>query len=122
MMHIWLLKELFLLFLFRDYSDAFILVAGDIPVNTEDNDGNNRGVVFKNCASFSTCMTDINDVLIYEVNHIYISMPIYNLIEYSDNIWIHQEVCGCVKEMKFQVIMLICLLIILNHFNTKQLL
>ena len=66
---------------FCDYSDAFILVAGYITVNTEDNDGNNRGVVFKNCALFSTCMTETNDVFIDEVNYIYISMPIYNLIE-----------------------------------------
>ena len=56
-------------------------VAGYITVNTEDNDGNNRGVVFKNCALFSTCMTETNDVFIDEVNYIYISMPIYNLIE-----------------------------------------
>ena len=30
-------------------------------------------------------MTEINDVFIDEVNHIYIAMPMYNLIEYSDN-------------------------------------
>ena len=42
-------------------------------------------VVFKNCATFSTCKTEINDVLIDEANHIYISMPMYVLIEYSDN-------------------------------------
>ena len=32
---------------FCDYSDAFILVAGYITVNTEDNDGNNRVLYLK---------------------------------------------------------------------------
>ena len=34
---------------------------------------------------FYTCQTEINDVFIDEANHIYIAMPVYNLIEYSDN-------------------------------------
>ena len=33
----------------------------------------------------STCKTEINDVFIDETNHIYIAMPMYNMIEYSDN-------------------------------------
>ena len=41
--------------------------------------------MFKNCAPFSTCTTKINDVFLDEVNHIYIAMPMYNMIEYSDN-------------------------------------
>ena len=35
----------------------------------------------KNCAPFSTCTTEINDVFIDEANHIYIAMPMYNLTE-----------------------------------------
>ena len=35
--------------------------------------------------SISTCKTEINDVFIEEVNHIYTAMAMYNLIEYSDN-------------------------------------
>ena len=42
-------------------------------------------MAFKNCAPFSTCKTEINNVFIDEANHIYIAMPMYNLIEYSDN-------------------------------------
>ena len=53
---------------FWDYSDAFILVTGDITVT----------------APFSTCKTEIH-VFIDEANHIYTAMPMYNLIEYSDN-------------------------------------
>ena len=64
-----------------DYSDTFILVRGDITVTAD----NNTDVAFKNCAPFSTCKTKINNVFIDEANHIYIAMPKYNLIEYSDN-------------------------------------
>ena len=64
-----------------DYSDAFILVTGNITV-TADNDKN---VAFKNCAPFSTCRTVINDVFADRADHIYIAMPMHNLIEYKDN-------------------------------------
>ena len=39
----------------------------------------------KICASFSTCETVINDVFVDEAEHIYIAMPMYNLIEHSEN-------------------------------------
>ena len=42
-------------------------------------------VTFKNCAPFSTCTTKIDGTFVDEANHIYIAMPMYNLIEYSDN-------------------------------------
>ena len=61
---------------FSDYSDAFILVTADIAV-TGNNDTH---VAFKNCAPFSTCKTEINDVFIDDLNHIYIAIRIYNLI------------------------------------------
>ena len=64
-----------------DYSDAFILVTGNITVTA----ANNTDVAFKNCASFCTCTTKINDMFIDEANHIYIAMPTYNLIKYSNN-------------------------------------
>ena len=64
-----------------DYSDAFILVTGDITV-TANNDTN---VAFKNCAPFSTCETETNDIFIHEANCIYIAMPMCNLVEYSNN-------------------------------------
>ena len=37
------------------------------------------------CAPFSTCKTVINYVLADEANHIYIAMPMYNWIKYSNN-------------------------------------
>ena len=67
-----------------DYSDAFSLVTRDITVNAGSTNWNDTHVEFKNCAPFSTCKTEINYVFIDEANHIYIAIPMYNLIEYSD--------------------------------------
>ena len=64
-----------------DYSDAFILVEGNITVAAN----NDTDVAFKNFAPFPTCRTEIDDIFVHEENHIYIAMPMYNLIEYSDN-------------------------------------
>ena len=49
-----------------DYSDAFILVTGNITVAAN----NDTDVAFKNCAPFSTCKTVINDAFIDKPNHI----------------------------------------------------
>ena len=76
-----------------DYSDAFILVTGNITVAAN----NNTDVAFKNCAPFSTCTTKINDVFVDEANHIYIAMPMYNLIEYSDN---YSDTSGSLWQFK----------------------
>ena len=81
-----------------DYSDAFILVAGNITVAS----GKNTDVVFKNCASFSICKTVISDVYVGEANHIYITTPMYNLIEYSDNYSdsdVSESICSSIKEI-----------------------
>ena len=42
-------------------------------------------VVFKNCAPFEKCRTEINENFIDETDFINITMPMYSLIEYSDN-------------------------------------
>ena len=76
-----------------DYSDAFILVTGNITVEANDN----TDVAFKNCTPLSTCTTNINDVFVGEANHIYIAMPMYNLIEYSDN---YSDTSGSLWQFK----------------------
>ena len=65
-----------------DYSDAYILVTGNISA-TPNNEPTQA--VFKNCAPFEKCRTEINETFIDETRHINITMPMYNLIEYSDN-------------------------------------
>ena len=42
-------------------------------------------VVFKNCAPFEKCRTEMNETFANETDFINITMPMYNLIEYSDN-------------------------------------
>ena len=42
-------------------------------------------IAFKNCSPFSKCTAKITDIFVHEANHIYIAVPMYNLIEYSDN-------------------------------------
>ena len=65
-----------------DYSDAYILVTGDITIR---NGSENRKVAFKNCAPFTKCVTHINDEHVDNADYLDIVRPMYNLIEYSDN-------------------------------------
>ena len=45
----------------------------------------NKGVAFKNCAPFTNCISEINNTQIDNAKDIDIVMPMYNLIEFSDN-------------------------------------
>ena len=49
-----------------DYSDAYILVTGNIVVVGEDD---NAKVAFKICAPFRKCRTEINETFIDEAEH-----------------------------------------------------
>ena len=42
-------------------------------------------VIFKNCAPFKKCSTEIDGTLVDEMGFINITMPMYNLTENSDN-------------------------------------
>ena len=71
------------------YSDAYILVKGTITVqNTAAADvavnNTHKKVIFKNCAPFTDCITEINNTQTDDDQKIDIVMPMYNLIEYSD--------------------------------------
>ena len=74
----------------RDYSNAYILVKRTISVNNTAAQGaaannTNKKVIFKNCAPFTNCISGINNTQIDNATDIDIVMPMYNLIEYSDN-------------------------------------
>ena len=73
----------------RDYSDAYILVKGTISVSNTAAQGaannTNKKVIFKNCAPFTNCISEINNTQIDNAKDINTVMPMYNLIEYSDN-------------------------------------
>ena len=73
-----------------DYSDAYIHVKGTITVNNTatagaDANNTNKKVIFKSCAPFTNSISEINDTDIDNAKDIDIVMPMYNLIEYSDN-------------------------------------
>ena len=75
-----------------DYSDAYILVKGKITIAgagvdpvARQADERNKGAIFKNCAPFINCISEINNTQIGNAKDIDIVMPMYNLIEYSDN-------------------------------------
>ena len=69
-----------------DYSDAYIIVKGSITVNNtaaDDAAANNinKKVIFKNCAPFINCISEINNTQVDNAKDIDIVMPMYNLIE-----------------------------------------
>ena len=73
-----------------NYSDAYILVKITISINNTAAQGaaannTNKKVIFKNCAPFTNCISEINNTKIDNAKDIDIVMPMYNLIEYSDN-------------------------------------
>ena len=73
-----------------DYSDAYILVKGTISINNTAAQGaaansTDKKVIFKNCAPFTNCISEINNMQTDNAEDIDIVMPMYNLIEYSDN-------------------------------------
>ena len=77
-----------------NYSDTYVLVTGDVSATP-----NNVAiqVVFKNCTPFEKCRTEINETFVDETDFINITMPMYNLIEYSDN---YSDTSGSLWQFK----------------------
>ena len=75
-----------------DYSEAYILVSGTIRITgtgadhaATQVDERNKGVTFRNCAPFTNCISEINNTQIDNVKYTDVVMPLYDLIEYSNN-------------------------------------
>ena len=75
-----------------DYADSYILVKGTITITgaganagERQADEKDKGVTFKNFVPFTKCISRINNIDIANAHDIDIVMPMYNLIEYSDN-------------------------------------
>ena len=59
-----------------DHNDSYFVVKWEITV--EGNNAaktSNKNIIFKNNAAFKSCISKINNT----------TMPMYNLLEYSDN-------------------------------------
>ena len=75
-----------------DYTDSYILVKGTITITgvgvdaaARQADERNKGATFKNCAPFTKSISRINNTDRDNPHDIDTVMPMYNLIEYSDN-------------------------------------
>ena len=77
-----------------DYSDAYIVVKGNIAVTEPNNAKRNKSVAFKNNPPFINCISKINGVQIHNTEDLDVVM--YNLLEYSRNYKKQQVVCGII--------------------------
>ena len=73
-----------------DYSDAYILIKGNITVNNTAAEGatannTNKKVIFESCAPFIDCISKINNTQADNAKNIDTVMTMYKLIEYSNN-------------------------------------
>ena len=82
-----------------DYSDAYRLVSGTIAIagaGTDDAakqlNGRSKGVIFKNCAPFTDCISRLNNTQIDNAKYTDTVMPTYNSIGYSSIIEMIQTI------------------------------
>ena len=68
-----------------DFSDAYIVVEGDIIVTEPDNAKRNKSVTFENNAPFINCISKINGAKIDNAEDLDVVIPMNNLLEYSKN-------------------------------------
>ena len=75
-----------------NYGDTYILVSGTILISgagadnaAKRTDERNKGVIFKNCATFTDCISERNNTQIDNAKDIDVVMSMFNLIEYSHN-------------------------------------
>ena len=83
-----------------DYNDAYILVKWTITVPNTVAVGaavsnTNKKVIFKNCALFTDCITEINNTQVDDAQKSDIVKPTYNLKEYSD---VYLKTSGCLWQ------------------------
>ena len=85
-----------------DYADAYILVKGTKTITETGDDAaarqedeRNKGVTFKNCVPFTKCISRINNTDIDNAKYSDIVMPMYNLIECSDN---YSKISGILQQ------------------------
>ena len=68
-----------------DYKDAYIVVTRKIIVAAPDNDAYDKKLALKNNAPFISCISKINNALIDNAEDFDIVIPMFHLIEHSEN-------------------------------------
>ena len=90
-----------------NFSDAYIVVEGDITLEGDNNaNKRNKNLAFKNNAPFINYISKINGVKIDNAEDLDVVVPMYNLLKYSKNY----------RKTK------ILFILILNLLNTRQVL
>ena len=95
-----------------NFSNAYIVVKGELTVTNPDNAKRKKAVAFKSNAPFINCISKINGVQIDNAEDLDVVMPMYNLVEYSTN---YRKSTGSLWKV-------ILFLLILNLLNTRQVL
>ena len=105
---------------FCDWSDAYILVRGDIITKAHNNTGG-----FKSCAPFIKCITKIDGSTIDNAEDLYLVMLIYNLLEYSSDysdttgsLWFKSTDDFILKQL---ILMLMLVIIMLSNLSSIRL-
>ena len=70
-----------------DYTHAYILVKGTMTVAQATAAASNKKAILKNCAPFTKCIRRIKNKQVDSVHDTEVVMPMYNLIEHSDDYW-----------------------------------
>ena len=119
------------------YSDAYILVKGNISVNNNNTaapaaaaaavatDITDKKVIFENCALFTNCISKINNTQLDNAEYIDIVIPMYKLTEYSDN---YSKTYGSLRQYCKEIpalnnagkLMILMVLMRLIHLISKQ--
>ena len=71
-----------------DYRDEYIVIKGTIDLLADasnENDKTQKNIAFKNNAPFRSCISKINSTLTDTAEDLDIVMPMFNLLEYSQN-------------------------------------
>ena len=77
-----------------DYSDAYILVTGNIKV---ENGNDATRVAIKNCHPFTRASFKLNNEQVDTADNLDLTMNLYNMLEYSDN---YADTAGSLHQYK----------------------
>ena len=70
---------------FYDYCNAYTLVKESKSVADADANNEDKQLIFKNCAPFTDCRSEMNNTRIDNAKNIDLVISMFNLIEYCDN-------------------------------------
>ena len=70
---------------FCDYTEAYIVVTGEISVTNPNNNAYDKKLALKNNTPFFSCILKLNNKLIENAEDLDVIMPMYNLLYYRKN-------------------------------------